>query len=69
MFRFLSVPGAMAILVPRALILTPWARTVVLPMLAQVSEYSRCGGNPSTQGANPNTLGDDGGVTKACSGF
>ena len=40
--KFLSVAAAVAILAPRALILTPWAPTVVLPRLVQVSERSTC---------------------------
>ena len=42
MFRLLNVPGAVAILTPRALILTPWPPTVVVQQRVQVSEHSTC---------------------------
>ena len=42
MFRFLNVPGAVAVLAPTALILASWAPMVVLPTLVQVSERCEC---------------------------
>ena len=42
LFRFPSVPGAVAIPAPRALLLPPWAPTVVLLWLVQVVQRYAC---------------------------
>ena len=61
------------ILRPMGQILRPWAPTLVLLRPRQVFEHSRCKFVYKVpvlrpRGANPKTLGANGGFTKVCSG-
>ena len=74
MSGFWVFQDAVAILAPRALILTPWTPTVVLQRLVQVSERSICKCYYKVAILAPRArilkpCAPNGGFTKAFSGF